>query len=650
MTALTGGNRRHVNVVPDGPKPSVVLVDDSTEVRTLVRRRLELSGLFEVVGEGADGDQAIGLVHRYEPALLLLDVSMPTADGLEALPAIRALSPSTKVVIFTGFEARGLAQRALEYGATDFIEKSIDLDELPARLLRALDSAAAPVARQRLSVVGEVTEDEQRALAGEQRVLDEHLEQFRMLFDQAAIGMAVLTVTGTVVRANRALAELMSCRPLDLVGVDYGRLTGGEGDALDRGLRTIYRAGRDLATFEHLLPVPEGEEPSHVVRVTLAPVRDSLGRVLYTFAQVQDITAQRAAEVDLRRSEATFRLLVTAVAEYAIFMLDVDGNVVSWNAGAQRIKGYAAPEIVGRSFRVFYLPEERASGHPEHNLEIALRDGVLAEEGWRLRQDGSRFWASVVISPVYDDTGRHIGFAKVTRDQSEQLAHEEHRRTAIADQAHLLAVTAHELRSPTAVIDGAAATLLSYWDRMSPEQRAELLDGIRSSAHRLRRFESDLAAASRVHVETLDLRQEDVSLRTTLQGATSRRKVADPGARVEVDVPHDTLVRVDPERLGQALDNLVDNALRHGAPPVEVLGTSAGDEVRIRVADNGPGVPAELVPRLFERFVFGEATGGTGLGLFLVREIARAHGGDVAYLPAVDGELSTFEIRLPRGT
>ncbi|WP_246050833.1 PAS domain S-box protein [Nocardioides guangzhouensis] len=639
-----------MNVVPDGPKPSVVLVDDSPEVRSLVRRRLELSGLFEVVGEGADGDQAIGLVYRHEPALLLLDVSMPTADGVEALPAILAVSPATKVVIFTGFEAQGLAQRALEYGATDFIEKSIDLDELPARLMRSLDSETGPTPRQRLSVVEELSDDEQRVLAGEQRVLDEHLEQFRMLFDQATIGMAVLTVTGTVVRANRALADLMSCSPFDLVGVDYGRLTGGEGDALDRGLRTIYRAGRDLATFEHLLPVPEGEEPSRVVRVTLAPVRDSLGRALYTFAQVQDITAQRAAEGDLRRSEATFRLLVTAVAEYAIFMLDVDGNIVSWNAGAQRIKGYTAAEIVGRSFRVFYLPEERASGHPEHNLEVALRDGTLAEEGWRVRKDGSRFWASVVISPVHDDAGRHIGFAKVTRDQTEQLAHEEHRRTAIADQAHLLAVTAHELRSPTAVIDGAAATLQSFWDRMSADQRAELLDGIRTSAHRLRRFESDLSAASRVHVDALELRRDDVSLRTTIQGATTRRKVADPGAQVEVDVPHDIVVCVDPERLGQALDNLVDNALRHGLPPVEILGTAAGDEVKIRVTDRGPGVPADLVPRLFERFVVGETTGGTGLGLYLVREIARAHGGDVTYLPPADGEPPTFEMRLPRET
>ena len=128
--------------------------------------------------------------------------------------------------------------------------------------------------------------------------------------------------------------------------------------------------------------------------------------MLYVFAQVQDVTAQRAVESDLRRSEENFRRLVTAVGEYAIFMLDVDGMVVSWNSGAQRIKGYLASEIMGRHFRVFYPPEDQESGHPEHNLEMALREGSFAEEGWRVRKDGSRFWASVVITPVYDDAGR----------------------------------------------------------------------------------------------------------------------------------------------------------------------------------------------------------------------------------------------------
>ena len=147
-----------MNGAPDGPRPTVVVVDDSQEVRALVRRRLQSSGMFEVVGEGGDGEEAISLVHRHEPALMLLDTSMPTMDGIEALPAILALCPDTRVVMFTGFEEHGLAERARELGAVDFIEKSIPLEELPGRLLRTLNKAppgSSPRGRHRLTVVGD---------------------------------------------------------------------------------------------------------------------------------------------------------------------------------------------------------------------------------------------------------------------------------------------------------------------------------------------------------------------------------------------------------------------------------------------------------------------------------------------------------------
>ena len=634
----------------DGPRHSVVLVDDSSEVRALVRRRLEKSGFFEIVGEGGDGDEALGLAYRHEPALMLLDASMPKADGVEALPGILALSPETTVVMFTGFEERGLAARAREFGAADFIEKSIRLEDLPERLLRALDSthAGAASARHPLSVVRDGPPGALSEFAQEQSVLDEHRERFRELVDQAAIGMATLTVTGTVVRANRALAELMQCRPYDLVGVDYGRLTVGRGEMLDRALEVISSPGEDVATFEHLLPAAEGEEPTRTVRVTLAPVRDPQERLLYVFAQVQDLSAQRTAEGELRRSEEYFRLLVSAVEEYAIFMLDVDGKVSSWNAGAQRIKGYAASEIVGRHFRAFYPPEEQATGHPQRNLEAARRDGSFAEEGWRVRKDGSRFWASVVITAVYDDTRRHVGFAKVTRDQTEQLNRDEERRSASVQQSQLLAVTAHELRTPTAVIDGAAGALRESWDQMPTRERDELLEKIRSSAHRLHRFASDLSMASRFLGGSLELRLDDEPLSHALRSAVARRQTTEPGVRIDLDIPRDVMVRVDEVRLAQALDNLLANAVRHGAAPVTLHGHTTDDEILIRVSDAGPGVPPEVVPQLFEPFSSAGSSGGTGLGLYLVREIARGHAGEVSYHPPGPTEQTGFELRLPR--
>jgi PAS domain S-box-containing protein len=627
-------------------KPTLILVDDSDEVRALVRTRLQLSGKFDIVGEGRDGAEAIGLAYRHEPDLLLLDTSMPTMDGLEALPAVLTLSPQTKVVIFTGFEERGLADAARDLGASDFIEKSIPMEQLADRLLGVLGerSTAKPKEpRNRLRVVGEAAGGTEGIDPAEQKVLDEHLERFREVFDRAAIGMATLTLNGSVVRANAALAELMHCQPIDLVGVDYGQLTEGEGEALDRGLEAISTRGDSMVAFEHRVPGSH----DRTVRATLAPIRDSKGQPLYIFAQVQDISAQRFAEDELRRSEERFRMLVTAVRDYAIYMLDPDGNVASWNVGAQRIKGYTAGEIIGQNFRVFYPEEEQATHHPEQNLAIALAEGSYAEEGWRVRKDGTRFWASVVITAIYDEAGNHIGFAKVTRDQTAQREYEEQHRRATEQQTHLLAVTAHELRTPTAVIEGSASLLQEQWNRLTEADRVQLLSGISTSAHRLQRLVTDLATASRLQSDALVLRPEEVSLTTLLTTSIERTRAANNGVQVRLDLHDEVTFVADAGRVAQAIDNLLDNAIRHGRAPVTVTGSATDTGVEIKICDSGPGVPAELTAQLFDRFAVAGRTGGTGLGLYLVREIARGHGGDATYQPPGPKGPSAFVLTLP---
>ena len=599
------------------------------------------------MGEGRDGADAIGLAYRHAPDLLLLDTSMPTMDGLEALPAVLTLAPETKVVMFTGFEEADLASAARDLGAAGFIEKSVRIEELPDRLLDVLEAGGetpGPQQRHRLRVV----DRERERTPEEQSVLDEHLERFRELFDRAAIGMATLTLNGSVVRANAALAELMGCRPADLVGVDYGQLAEGRGDALDAGLEAINQRGESMVHFEHRVP---GEE-DRTVQVTLVPIRDSQARPLYVFAQVQDLSAQRYAEDELRRSEDRFRALVTAVRDYAIYMLEPDGSVASWNVGAERIKGYAAAEVIGQNFRIFYPESERAAGHPEENLAAALRDGAFAEEGWRVRKDGSRFWASVVITAVYDEAGRHLGFAKVTRDQTEQRLHQDQRQRAVEQQTDLLAVTAHELRTPTAVIEGSASLLLERWPQLADTDRVRLLSGVNTSAHRLQRLVSDLATASRLQNDALVLRPEELTLGALLTTAIERTRAAHPDARIHLELAEDATFVADAGRLAQVVDNLLDNAVRHGRAPVAVAGRPieggpAGRGVEIRVCDAGPGVPAELVPRIFERFVVAGRTGGTGLGLYLVREIVRGHGGEATYEPPGSTGPTTFVLTLP---
>ena len=265
------------------------------------------------------------------------------------------------------------------------------------------------------------------------------------------------------------------------------------------------------------------------------------------FLQVQDVTRRVIAEAELRHTEARFRLLVDSVQDYAIFMLDPDGSIASWNAGAQRSKGYTADEIIGQHFRVFYPPELQEARHPEHELELAVRDGKYEEEGWRIRKDGSRFWATVTITAVRDDTGELIGFAKVTRDNTERRELLEEREAAAIqlrelnvqlaqaaeEQAQSFAVTAHELRSPIAVLTGTGQTLARHHDQLSPDERDELAHGMNRSSEQLRRLVADLLTAARLQARSLDLTRE----RSTSGTSCDRGLVSAPLARRRRDPP-----------------------------------------------------------------------------------------------------------------
>ena len=235
--------------------------------------------------------------------------------------------------------------------------------------------------------------------------------------------MATVTLAGQIVRANRSLGAILDRSVDELVGTSYAAFAGTATGALRAAARRDPRrhgggrSGRARRRRRRCAP--------RRVVATFAPVLDSSRRPLYLFVQVQDVTVQRGAEEELRRSEVRFRLLVDNVEDYAIFMLSPEGLVESWNAGAQRIKGYTEDEIVGRHFRTFYPPEVQEARHPEHELELALRDGHYEEEGWRVRKDGSRFWATVLITAVHDRDGRHVGFAKVTRDVTRRREQDE---------------------------------------------------------------------------------------------------------------------------------------------------------------------------------------------------------------------------------
>lgn len=656
--------------------PTIVIIDDSAEVRSLIRTRLRLSGLISVVDDGVDGTDAIRLADRHKPSLILLDTSMPGMDGLEALPGILTASPETKVVVYSGFDEHGLGDRARELGAAGFIEKNLPIDLLAGELMAVLtpmsrkaeiDGALASAAPRALSLVPDSPRETGVASDGEsQTALDKHQESFRETFEAAAIGMATMTLSGSIVRANRALAELMLCGREELIGVDYGRLTCGRGESLDTALENINERGVNLAHIEH--DVAGTSEPRRV-RVSLTPVRDSEGQALYVFLQVQDITAQRTAEDQLRQSEGHFRLLVEAVEDYAIFMLSPEGVVVSWNAGAQRSKGYRAQDILGKHFRIFYTPDKQNAKHPEYELASALRNGRYQEEGWRVRQDGTQFWANVTITAIFDESGQHLGFGKVTRDVTEARLADQGRDAveaelagknaeldslnrqlaqAMEDQSQFLAVTAHELRNPAAVLGGSAQTLAHHWSELTADERQRLLGGMTDSALRLHRLLTDLLTVSSLESKSLRLVTARTQLSGILKTAVNAVGMINPDAKIVIEPHAEIDLQADPLRLAQAVDNLLINALAHGAQPVWIHAVVEDTMAVIRFVDSGAGVPAEVRPRLFERFAAGNHVKSTGLGLFIVRELARAHGGDAYYeQPSLEHPAGAFALRIP---
>jgi hypothetical protein len=647
-------------------RASVVLIDDVPEVRTLIRNALHLSGRYEVVGEGGTGEDAIELAKRTRPDVLVLDVSMPVMDGLEALPRILEASPDTQVVMYSGFDERGLAEQARVKGARAFLQKSTSLAEFADDLDQALRGDemlraepppdAGDEHRDLPSTPG--LEDVGPYIA----LMDEHLERFREVFEEAAIGMGTMTLTGRLVRANRALARLVEHRAEDLVGMPYFALTDGlPAESMDAAL-TAHLRGSDVVQLEH------NARAGNAVRrlaATIAVATDSQQRPLYLFIQVQDISAQRDAEEALRTSEERFSLLVDAVADYAIFMLDPQGYVVSWNRGAQRTKGYSADEIIGQHFRIFYPPDKQAIGHPEHELELAIAEGQYEEEGWRVRKDGTTFWANVLITAVRNASGRLVGFAKVTRDVTERrdmVERQDAVRQALADanrqledanerlaraaaeQAQFVAVTSHELRNPVSVLTGASTILVNNWDDLTPDERAEMRESITSSSARLTRLLADLLTSSRLESGAVELHRQRVELCPLLEHVMTTTTRAYPTADLAVECPAGTVVDADSDRLSQAIENLALNGVRHGSGQVRLRGSRTAGGVEIAVSDAGPGVAEALLPRLFERFVTGRQPGGTGLGLFIVRELVMAHGGDVRYEP---GERPAFVISVP---
>lgn len=387
--------------------------------------------------------------------------------------------------------------------------------------------------------------------------------------------------------------------------------------------------------------------------------RDEIGLLAERMLEASRLL--RAREQALREGEERFRLVIEGVRDYGIFALDTQGHVVSWNTGAQRIKGWTGEEVLGRHFSVFY-PGEDARERSMQNLADAVQGGRTEDEGWRVRKDGSRFWANVVITALYDEAGELRGFSKVTRDITErrraqealELARQEAEQASAAKSLFLSRMS-HELRTPLNAILGFAQLLELDRARAGGADRASIEQILRAGRHLLAlidevldiaRIEAGKLGLTIAPVEVTGVVAEAVGL--SLPEAESRGIVL---VNATGELPP---VAADQRRLLQVLLNLLSNAIKYNREggDVTITARSGAGQVRIEVADTGIGIEAGQVGELFQpftRLAAGAARSeGTGLGLSLSRALVEAMDGRIGYAPRTDGrEGACFWFELP---
>ena len=393
------------------------------------------------------------------------------------------------------------------------------------------------------------------------------------------------------------------------------------------------------------------------VNAVLDPIRDRDGNLLGFAKITRDDTEKRTAALALQESERRFRTLVQGVKDYALYMLDPDGRVSNWNTGAEAIKGYTADEIVGQHFSRFYTEEDQAAGEPARALATAIAEGKYEKEAWRVRKDGTRFWASVVLDPIHDEQGDLIGFAKITRDITERkrTAEElEEARAALFQSQKLQALgeltggVAHDFNNLMTVIRGSADLLTR--PGLSEAKRARYLKAIIDTADRAATLTSHLLAFGRR--QALNPEVADLNVRLDAFAEMVSRTL---GGKVEVRLdlaPSLPRVEVDLAQLETALLNAAFNArdaMPDGGRLTLATRSVAGEpgEVMIEIADTGTGMSPEVRDRAFEPFFTTKPVGeGTGLGLSQIHGFAAQAGGR-AEIRSAAGEGTAIRIFLP---
>ncbi|MBB2720888.1 UNVERIFIED_ORG: PAS domain S-box-containing protein [Rhizobium etli] len=502
-------------------------------------------------------------------------------------------------------------------------------------------------------------------------VLDRHdtsLQEegrFRLLVDAITdYAIYMLSPEGIVTSWNTGAQRFKGYKPSEILGEHFSRFYVEEDRAAgipERALATAIEQGR----FEGEGWRQRKDGSRFWAHVVIDPIRRPSGELIGFAKITRDLTERRAAENAIRQSEEQFRRLVQGVSDYAIYMLDPEGNVSSWNFGAERIKGYRPEEIIGRHFSTFYTPEDRAAGLPETALRVARAEGRFEREGWRVRKDGTRFWASIVVDVIKGDDGDVLGFAKITRDITEKMetqrALEQAREELFQSQkmeaiGQLTGGIAHDFNNLLMAVLGS----LEILKKRMPQDLSltSLVDNAMQGAQRGAALTQRMLAFSRrqeLHMEPIDVS----GLVRGMMDILSRS--LGPLTTIETSYPvRLPTILTDPNQLEMAILNLVVNArdampsggritLRASEESIAASrgGLSAGRYIRIAVLDEGEGMDAKTLEQAVTPFFTTKGVGkGTGLGLSMVQGLATQSGGRLI-LKSSPGEGTTAELWFP---
>jgi PAS domain S-box-containing protein len=507
--------------------------------------------------------------------------------------------------------------------------------------------------------------------------LREREDRFRLLVESVRdYAIFMLDPDGIILTWNAGAQRFKGYAAHEIIGQHFSRFYPAE--ALERGYPAHeLEVAKAEGVFEDEGWRVRKDGSLFWANVVITAVRNNHGELLGFAKVTRDLTQRRAHEEDLRRSEERFRLLVDGVADYAIFMLDPNGRVATWNVGAERIKGYTASDIIGQHFSIFYPDDARTSGWPEHELQEASEKGSFVDNGWRLRKDGTTFWANVTITALRDDTGQLLGYAKLTRDLTEnkrveamELANQQReemldaernarmaaqRATRIKDE--FLATLSHELRTPLSAILGWTQVLLREDTPRGPEEQKRAIEVIDRNARAQIQLIDDLLDLSRIMTGKIRLDLHQVSLGSVVKAAVESALPAAEAKSIRLKSilgSSQDIVSADSARLQQVVWNLLTNAIKftQKGGQVQVLLQRVNSHLELSVSDTGIGIPASYLPHVFDRFSQKDSSttrafGGLGLGLAICKQLVELHGGSITAASQGEGMGATFSVQLP---